>query len=154
MPIHLKTPGHNRHGPDGQGWNRLSITGGANTAGDQCALQPRDYPTLVESRDTRRARYGGYGSCGRAGDCDGCPIYTAPATELRRPGEDRVLVRIDPEGRPCVMVSPETGWEGRYYIKPWRWLASLEGWNVGRRADDEHSEAFWLIRADAAGDAS
>lgn len=146
MPVYLKAPTYDGRGPDGQGWNRISLAGGANATSDQCALLPRGYATLAESLDTRRARHGGYGACGRAGDCGCCPIYAAEPTELRRPGEDRVLVRVDAEGRACVMVSPDTGWDGRYYIKPWRWLRRLEGWGIGGRADDEHSEGFWLIR--------
>ena len=76
MPIHLPAPAHRNGGPDGQGWNRMSL---GTLAGDECALRPRDYSHLVESQDTRRARYGGYGPCIACGRClNACPLGLEP----------------------------------------------------------------------------
>ena len=144
MPIHLKAPAHVNGGPDGHGWNRLSI---GSLAGDECALRPRDYSHLIEATDTRRARYGGYGPCIADGRCDTCPIATAAPTTLQS-FDDRVLVRVGQDGRrPYLMDRPEDGWAS--LAKRWTWqeLARLEGWEVGPRYSDEHSAGFWLLRA-------
>jgi len=51
MPIFLPAPAHQPTGPDGQGWNRLTVAAPAPSA--QCALRPRTYAALAESQDTR-----------------------------------------------------------------------------------------------------
>jgi hypothetical protein len=143
MPIHLPAPAHRNGGPDGQGWNRMSL---GTLAGDECALRPRDYSHLVESQDTRRARYGGYGPCISDGKCDGCPILQAAPQRLSSL-DDRVLVRVHPvDGRPYLMSRPEDGWAS--LAKRWTWqdLARLDGWEIGRRHRDEHSDGFWIHR--------
>lgn len=144
MPIHLQAPAHRNGGPDGQGWNRISL---GSLAGDECALRPRDYSHLRESHaDTRRARYGGYGSCIADGRCDGCPIFQAAPLTLTAL-TDRVLVRIGPGGSPYLMNRPEDGWASVARRWAWQDLARLSGWTVGRRHRDEHSDGFWLERA-------
>jgi len=143
MPIHLRAPAYDPRGPDGHGWNRLSVT---LPIGDQCALQPRSYPALVESHDTRRARWGGFGPCIRDGDCQHCPVFQAPPVELRASG-DRILVRIHPhDQQPYLMNNPAAGWASFAYRWTWPKLARLTGWAVGDRHTDEHSQCFWLIR--------
>ena len=145
MPIFLPAPSHNPGGPDGQGWNRLSTN--AHMQGtDQCAKQPRDYPTLYESHDTRKARYGRFGSCDYRGKCDGCPIYNKPRRVLNS-FTDRVLFRIDEHGEPWAMNQPEHGWSSLGFV--WRWddLASLEGWDLSGEMCDKHSIGFWLKRS-------
>lgn len=144
MPIFLQAPGHKPNGPDGQGWNRFSL---GTLAGDECALQPLDYTHLRESRDTRRAGYGGYGSCVRGGDCENCPIFQAAPTHLDAFG-DRVLVRIHPhDTRLHLMNRPEDGWASMSQRWTWFELARLEGWEIGRPHRDEHGDGFWLIRS-------
>jgi len=143
MPIHLPVPAHRNGGPDGQGWNRVSL---GTLAGDECALRPRDYTHLRESQDTRRARYGGYGPCIGSGHCEQCPILQTPPRHLDSL-DDRVLVRIHPvDGRPYLMNRPEDGWAS--LAKRWTWqdLARLDGWEIGRQHSDEHSDGFWLNR--------
>lgn len=144
MPIYLPAPEHRPSGPDGQGWNRLTVAAPAPQA--QCALHPRTYAALVESQDTRRARWGGFGPCTRGGDCDSCPIMKAAPRRLTAFTPD-VLVRILPrEGGDelHVMNRPEEGWDSLSF--PWTWvqIARLKGWRVGRHHRDEHGEGFWL----------
>lgn len=144
MPIYLKAPGHKPTGPDGQGWNRFSL---GSLADDECALQPLDYTHLRESRDTRRAGYGGYGSCVRGGDCENCPIFHAKPKHLDA-FDDRVLVRIHPhDGHLHLMNRPEDGWASMSQRWTWFELARLEGWEIGRAHQDEHGDGFWLIRS-------
>lgn len=143
MPIHLRAPAHNPNGPDGQGWNRISL---GSLADDECALRPLDYSHLRESHaDTRRARYGGYGACIRDGKCETCPIFQAPPRTLTAL-TDRVLVRIGGDGSPYLMNRPEYGWASLALRCTWQDLARLNGWNVGRRHRDAHSDGFWLER--------
>lgn len=147
MPIYLPAPAHRNGGPDGQGWNRVSLASMGGLAGDQCALRPRDYSHLRESQDTRRARYGGYGPCVVGGSCQACPIFREAPRTLAALG-DRVLVRTHPgDGSLYLMSRPEDGWAS--LAKRWTWqdLARLDGWTVGRRHRDERGDGFWLERA-------
>lgn len=144
MPIHLPAPAHRPSGPDGQGWNRISL---GSLAGDQCALRPRNYSHLRESQDTRRAGYGGYGPCIAAGKCETCPIFQAAPRELQSL-DDRVLVRIHPhDGHLYLMNRPEDGWASLALRWTWQDVARLDGWEIGRRYSDEHGDGFWLQRA-------
>lgn len=147
MPIYLKAPAPANGGPDGRGWTRLSIGSMGALVGDECALRPRDYSHFVESQDTRRARYGGYGPCIAEGKCETCPINTAKPTTLRSL-DDRVLVRIHPDGRPYLMNRPEGGWASLAQRWTWQDLTRLEGWSFSPRHRDEHSDGFWLERVE------
>jgi hypothetical protein len=143
MPIYLQPPARSPRGPDGRGWNRLTIS---LPIGDQCALRPRSYPALVESQDTRRAAWGGFGPCIRDGDCRHCPVFQAPMAELRAFG-DRILVRIHPhDGWPYLMNHPERGWASLAYRWTWEQVARVAGWRIGDRHVDQHSDGFWLDR--------
>lgn len=145
MPIFLRAPAHNPAGPDGQGWNRLSIW---SPAGDECALRPHSYAALIESQDTRHARYGGFGACIRQGQCDGCPIRTRPVRELHA-FTDRVLARISPsDGHPWLMNHPDKGWASFGYRWTWEDVARVPGWTIGDRHVDQHGDGFWLVRAE------
>jgi hypothetical protein len=149
MPIYLPAPAHKAGGPDGQGWNRLSVM---SICGDECALRPRSYPALFESHDTRRASYGAFGPCVGKGECDGCVIRTAEPRTLRSFGP-RVLIRLLEKARgdgtvmvqPHEMNKPEDGWASFSHSWSWEELARLEGWRLGDRYRDEHGEGFWLI---------
>jgi hypothetical protein len=149
MPIYLPapTPTHRyNHGRD-RGWNRLRVEA-AFMSGDECALLPTSYPTLFESRNTQRARYGGFGPCTRKGACDTCPIYRFTIEGEKRTLRSftpRVLVRIHERHGPMVMNKPEDGWGSYGYYWTWAELAHLEGWDLGRSHNDEHSAGFWLI---------
>ncbi|MFJ1607011.1 hypothetical protein ACIOHS_27110 [Streptomyces sp. NPDC088253] len=141
MPIHLPPPAYQPGGPDGQGWNRLSIAS-CWTPSAQCALRPTDWPTLLESHDTRRARWGGFGPCVRRGECGACPVLKRRTGESFTLGDeviaDEVLVLVDEDGTPRVPT-------GKGYFEPatWEQLARVDGWTLGRR----HPQGFWLIRA-------
>ncbi|MEW2568356.1 hypothetical protein [Streptomyces sp. NPDC047070] len=142
MPVHLPAPRIQPGGPDRNGWNRLSVAS-CWTPSAQCALRPTDWPTLFESHDTRRARWGGFGACVKDGDCGACPIW-----EQRIQGDrftldpeviaDEVLVLVDEDGGVRVPT-------GKGYFRPVAWgdLARIEGWELGRR----HPQGFWLVRA-------
>lgn len=152
MPIYLPAPGYTPGGPDGQGWNRISL---GSLAGDECALQPHSWATLRESRDTRLARYGGFGLCTRRGACDSCEVLTRRPRTLNTP-HDVVLVRLQrrdgPGDQPYVMAAldPAAGWAGP--AEPWSWadLSRVPDWDLADRHWDEHGEAFWLVRYGAA----
>lgn len=149
MPIHLPAPEPVLGGPDGRGWTRLSIASMGGLSNDECALRPRDYTHLRESQDTRRARYGSYGPCISDGKCETCPIFQAPPLELQSL-DDRVLVRIHPhDGRVYLMNRPEDGWASLGLRWTWQDLRRLNGWEIGRRHQDEHSDGFWLERCDS-----
>jgi hypothetical protein len=148
VPIHLTPPAYQPTGPDGQGWNRLSLNAhGSKTP--QCALRPRSYATLVESQDTRRAQWGGFGPCSGDGFCrDECLVLAVRSERLRSFTSD-VLVRLLPRGEGVpdqahLMNHPEKGWDSSSQVWTWEELARLEGWRVGRPHRDEHGDGFWL----------
>jgi hypothetical protein len=147
MPIYLQAPATDHRGVDGKGWNRLSLSAHIGQGSARCALRPTSYESLVESQDTRRARWGGsYAPCVSGGDCGSCPIASAAPTTLQA-FDDRVLVRVDHMNRPHLMNQLEKGWDSSSMAWTWDELSRLEGWTVGRRHRDEHGEGFWLDRA-------
>ncbi|MCY0923514.1 MULTISPECIES: hypothetical protein [unclassified Streptomyces] len=157
MPVHLPEPEPVRPS-DGKGYNRLSLNGHIGAAGPQCALLPRSYATLFESQDTRRARWGGFGSCIRDGACTQCPVLTAPNRRALEVGGDRVLVRVETtysEGlfnatasSQLWMTSGPDAVDRLDGGRPWTWaeVSRLEGWELGRRYRDASMEGFWLHR--------
>jgi hypothetical protein len=142
-------PAPERRSPDGQGWNRLSLNGGAVSYG-QCALRPRCYASLWESLN-RPPHFGGYGPCVARGECGGCTVA----------GEDRrletftpdVLVRLRPSPPidEChLMNKPEQGWASSSRVWTWAELRALltrGGWRLGDRYRDEDGDGFWLHAA-------
>jgi hypothetical protein len=160
MPILLHAPEYRPGGPDGKGWNRLSLNAHMGQASDQCALQPRSYRLLYESWRTTVAQWGNFGRCTGAGDCGTCPIFEGLDEPKYLPADtDRVLVRLkEPEGdfgmlgrpapRPYVVDDPNAGWASPRYLWTWEGLARLRGWHLGRRHFDEHGEGFWLVKDD------
>jgi hypothetical protein len=155
MPIRLDPPTYRPGGPDGNGWNRLSLNAHMGAGLTQCALRPRSYPLLWECQDTRRSQWGGYRHCIRPEQsCDGCPVLTRQPRELQSV-TPVVLVRLkehqgnrgiagQSECTPWVMNRPDNGWGE--HGEPWSWedLARVPGWRVGRQYRDVHSEGFWL----------
>ncbi|MET9914775.1 hypothetical protein ABZZ74_50300 [Streptomyces sp. NPDC006476] len=159
MPIYLREPEPAPGGPDGKGWNRLSLNAHGGT-GPQCALRPRRWGALLESQDTRRARWGGFGRCINRGQCDGCPVLQAwrgqcTVVPLNAP---RALVRVEPLFAPDTLVTGPSGYrlwvttgpEDRDFRnrQPWTWedAARIRGWELGSAYHDEHGEGFWLER--------
>lgn len=162
MPIHLRAPSHQPGGPDGQGWNRLSLNAHISGDQDQCALRPRSFATLWESQSTTRARWGGYSPCASDGRCTDCPVFAALDDDPKwLPAHtDRVLVRLKesdndgggwlgaPAPVPYVVDDPDAGWASPRYRWTWTGLRRLRGWRVGRAHRDEHSDGFWLHKHD------
>ncbi|MGW4731796.1 hypothetical protein ACWEQC_21980 [Streptomyces shenzhenensis] len=161
MPIFLRAPEAPAGGPDGKGWSRLSLNSHGGFLA-QCALRPRRWGALLESQDTRRARWGGFGVCTNRGDCDGCALRKAineqPTTvDVNAP---RVLVRIEEihAGDDVLFNAGPDGWrlwvttgpDDRDYRnrRPWVWeeAARVHGWEFGRPYADEEGEGFWLER--------
>lgn len=157
MPIYLEPPRPDPKGPDGRGWNRLSLNShiGAPDRG-LCALLPKTWEGLWESRDTRRAKWNphAYERCrnGSKGACQGCPVLQnaeTPSRALRalEVAGPQVPVRIHPsDGTLWVMNRIDGGWAERGEKWIWQDIAALHGWRVGPRSTDEHSEWFWLVQ--------
>jgi len=154
MPIYLPAPAHDPRGPDGQGWNRLSVSSGPMYAA-QCALRPLTPSKLFESHNTPRAQWGGFGPCVRDGECRSCPIVTRRPWRLRA-FTPRVLVReLQQPGHLeyHVMNDPDRGWDSGSVQWSLDVFATLDGWTYDRPHTDEHSRGFWLraIRPPIAG---
>ncbi|GGX36281.1 hypothetical protein [Streptomyces noursei] len=162
MPIYLPEPDPTRPA-DGKGYNRLTLNAHMGVGGAQCALLPQSYPTLLESRDTRRARWGGFGWCIRErGECRDCRIFasTLDGPERQVPfNASRVLVRIETafldeaafNARPVTalwMTDRPTDADYRTHGQKWGWsdLQRLKGWELGRQHRDEIGEGFWVHR--------
>lgn len=143
MPIYLKPPAHKPTGPDGEGRNRLRIDILEPTP--RCALRPRQYSALREAFDTRLAQWGGhFDVCDGPGKCGACPRLER-RFELDAFG-DRVMVRIDSQGRPYAMDRPEEGWGSWSMFLSWADIGSIEGWRVGPQERDDVSGYFWMTR--------
>lgn len=160
--IHLRAPQYDPRGPDGRGWNRLSVNAHMGSPADQCALRPRTWAGMYGVRDSRRARWGNNGRCINAGNCGGCPILhlTQDDPKWLPAHTDTVLVRLKewdgdsrvtlPPPTPYVVDQPELGWASPRYRWEWDALARLRGWRLGRHHWDEHGEGFWLVKEDPA----
>ncbi|MGD3111479.1 hypothetical protein [Streptomyces sp. YGL11-2] len=162
MPIYLPEPEPTRPA-DGKDYNRLSLNARMGVGGAQCALLPHSYPTLLESRDTRRARWGGFGCCIRGqADCRDCHVLAAtldaPSQQVRF-NASTVLIRVETTFRDDASsnAQPTTAlWmtdrpadaDYRTYGQKWDWfnLQRLKGWELGRKHRDEIGEGFWMHR--------
>ncbi|WP_369228432.1 hypothetical protein AB5J52_48145 (plasmid) [Streptomyces sp. R39] len=167
MPTFLEQPTYPR-GPDGRGWNRLSLNAHFDQL-HQCGWQPRRFTTLFEAL-TNRQHWGGFGRCfaGRPGVCGSCPV------QLRRLAyEDGIEW---PTGVPLLLarVKPWPLTPGAFFADPAAGRSSLElstwrggppilkaGWtevlNTRNRTiswcwQDDQGEAFWLVRFHPAAD--
>lgn len=143
--IRLLPPEYDPRGPDGQGRNRLRIE--FHDLSVQCALRPTSYATLVESQDSRRARWGGYRSCSGRPSCQGCPALRGEE-QLDAFG-DRVCVRIEetPTGeQPWVMNRPDRGWGEQGTPVSWDVLAKITNFRPAGQFRDKHGAGFWLER--------
>lgn len=144
MPIYLTPPAHNPVGPDGEGRNRLRVDALEPMA--RCALRPRQYSALREARDTRLAQWGGHlDVCDGRGDCRACPRLER-RFELGAFG-DRVMIRVDSQGRPFAMNHPEKGWGSWSLFLSWSDIGVMEGWDIGPQERDDVSAFFWMTRA-------
>ncbi|MGW2612915.1 hypothetical protein ACWC4A_53015 [Streptomyces mirabilis] len=162
MPTFLEQPSYGPRGPDGQGWNRLSLNAHFD-ARHQCGWQPTHFATLFEAT-TGHQRWGDFDRCfvSHPGSCTTCPV------QVRRLAYQG---GIDwPAGMPLLLarVRPLPPTPGAFFADPASGRSSLElsawrggppvleaGWvevlnTRGRRMSwcwqDEQGEAFWLVR--------
>ncbi|MEU9778694.1 hypothetical protein [Streptomyces sp. NPDC047968] len=162
MPIHLPEPAADRPA-DGKGWNRLSLNAHMGNGGAQCALRPVTYPAFIDSYNTMRAAWGGYGHCIRQqpGQCTTCPVLTRheQETELIPVNAPRVLFRVEqshPDGAmfhtaPTTRLWPTRGPADRDYrtkADPWSWgrLRRVQGWMPGPTHTDPQGPGLWMVR--------
>lgn len=157
MSVFIPVPERDPRGPDGQGWNRLSLNAGPVSYG-QCALKPRSYPALWETLN-RPPHFGGYGPCTRRErDCRNCPVYNLPPTRLES-FTPRVLFRIRPVHREVkpghlmvappvdelhLMNHPEKGWASSSRVWTWNELVRLQGWELDGYHHDDDGDGFWM----------
>lgn len=166
MSIYLRPPAAYAHGPDGQGWNRLSLNAHIGEPFAQCALRPRRYTALHETkRGSRLARWGPYSPCRKqprwgqpgGGDCLTCPVLTTNPRPIET-SADRVLVRVrthvvgaglvtESVDTPYLVDDPDDGWASPSSEWTWEELARLQDWRIGRAHLDQHSTGFWLERS-------
>ncbi|MER5352558.1 hypothetical protein ABT093_19775 [Kitasatospora sp. NPDC002551] len=159
MPLYLPAPEPTR--PPG-GWNRLSLNAHIGSVDNQCALRPRSWAALHESRrNTQLSQWGPYGACVAARafpDCTACPVFAArnnPGRAVEVAG-DRVFVRVERRivGELFTAASVDRLWltsgpeVSRHDGEPWTWdqVSRLTDWEVGRRVLDGAGEDFWLHR--------
>lgn len=168
MPIYLEAPTYRPAGPDGKGWNRLSLNAHMGTPTARCAMRPRDYTSLHEIlRDSRLCQWDSrWAACdgAPAGDCTQCPRLTGPArmlavsravtTVMVRVYESAKVCDLTPGGIPAKLriCVREDGGDGDWHAASvWTWeeVARLgaAGWRVGRRFHDDRGPGFWLHRA-------
>ncbi len=110
----------------------------------QCRILPTSYETLYESL-TGRHRWGGFVECNTGGDCGACERAKRGRFELQS-FADRVLVRIDRDGKLWLMNHPDRGWGSFAIPTMWGELSRIVGWSLGPRFSDAESEGFWLLR--------
>jgi hypothetical protein len=161
MPIYLEAPRYNPGGPDGQGWNRLSLCAHIGSGMPQCALRPRSLAALATThRSTRLADWGHYGPCTqreRRGDCAGCPVFearpvlgfhecvTEVPVRLKEHTSGAGLVR-QTYTEPWLMNRVDDGWGEWGEPTTWAHLAQVTDFRPARPFRDEHGDGFWMIR--------
>lgn len=160
MSVYLAPPTYRPGGPDGKGWNRLSLNAHMGAGRPRCALRPRTYAALwVSMRNTAHCEWGGdYAPCTNEGQCGDCGTFNADRLNLDA-FSDQVLIRIREHGKSSdlipggvrsdlwLMNRPDTGWSSSARRCTWDELCRLEdGWRIGRAYRDEHSDGFWIHR--------
>ena len=144
MSVYLPAPQHKPTGVDGCGWNRIAIHGGMCM--DECALKPKTIASFFDALDTRKARYGTYGTCLANGDCDSCSTLTAE-NPWRWFG-DSMFVRVANDNIPWIMNRQIGGWEVYGVPTTWDYLLTLNGVEF-KRQRDEHSDGLMMIRVES-----
>ncbi|WP_327359763.1 hypothetical protein [Streptomyces sp. NBC_01304] len=161
MPLFLpETHPYSPKGPDGQGWNRLSLNAHFETR-NQCGLLPIRYATLFESR-TGRQRWGGYERCSEGGACGTCPVSNLALDH--RPLADwpaaspLLLGRVKPwplaSGMP---FSDPAGGRSDVHLETWQgedtgvkvdWQSLRNDFDarIGWVFRDNDDEVFWIVR--------
>ncbi|MFB6881264.1 hypothetical protein ACFCY8_10560 [Streptomyces noursei] len=162
--IFLPQPSHGPGGPDGQGWNRLSLNAHFDTR-HQCGLLPQNYAALSESM-TGRQHWGGFDRCPHLapGHCGDCHVHKLHLEQdgINWPQNTPLLlarVRPLPPTPGSMFVNVTAGlselevfsWLGEPtgIEADWRTIRNTAGLRLGRRFWDEDGEAFWLVRHDS-----
>lgn len=131
-------------GPDGKGWNRLSI----NPMGpiDRCSLKPLSRQAAL---DTARgmAQYGNpiaYGRCEGSRGCSTC----AHANRERDDWSGTWLIREDDKGHVWLLGNREKGWAARgYSYASWESLMNTTWLPKLKRLKDE--TGIYYVEADS-----
>ncbi|WP_331746894.1 hypothetical protein OG923_34400 (plasmid) [Streptomyces halstedii] len=176
MPIYLGNPHDNPRGPDGQGWNRLSLNAHFDTPA-HCGLRPTRFASLFEAR-TGRQRWGGYERCMGAKlasrpvpdaspdtprvRCGACPVYQNARERPPVPNwpDHSVLllgrVRDWPRTPGMWIADPAAGrssvhlhtWQGQHtgVAVDWPDLAIAAEIRMTWQFQDQDGEAFWIVR--------
>ncbi|MEO3976680.1 hypothetical protein [Streptomyces sp. CAU 1734] len=177
MPVYLDNPhDYGSRGPDGEGWNRLSINAHFD-APAHCGLRPVRFASLFEAR-TGRQRWGGFERCadpklalGPAPaaspdtprvQCGSCPVHQnahADPSLPRWPGRTPLVlgrVRDWPRTPGMWIADPAAGrssvhlhtWQGQDtgIVVGWPDLAVATGIRMTWQFHDQGGEAFWIVR--------
>lgn len=164
MPLRLDPPRYGPAGPDGKGWNRLSLNAHFDSP-HHCGLLPTSFATLFEAR-TGRQRWGGYERCVSSGPCTSCTVYrtsrAGPHLSGWPSGTPLLLGRVrdwprtpglefaDPAaGRSSVHLHTWQGAETGVRVE-WPVLAAAADLALTWQFRDEDGEAFWLVRLNPA----
>ncbi|MFE4829798.1 hypothetical protein [Streptomyces sp. NPDC056672] len=166
MPIFLQQPGYRPGGPDGQGWNRLSLNAHGGLW-DECGWMPTNHPTLFAAM-TGRQRWGSFEPCTERGACGECPVqrrHFAYEGGVDWPeGVPLLLARIRPwpqtpgglfggldGGHSDLELSAWNG--GPPLLKTgWTQVLNTRGQRISWWWSDQESEAFWIVRNHPAAD--
>ncbi|WP_053726658.1 hypothetical protein [Streptomyces sp. WM6378] len=176
MPVYLDNPNdYGSRGPDGQGWNRLSLNAHFDTPA-HCGLRPIRFASLFEAR-TGRQRWGGYercvggklpslpadgGSSAPLVRCAHCPVYQnahAHPPLPNWPGTAPLLlgrVRDWPRTPGRWIADPAAGrssvhlhtWQGEDTgaAADWPDLAVAADICMTWQFHDQDGDAFWIVR--------
>lgn len=170
MPIFLEQPSYGPAGPDGQGWNRLSLNAHFDTR-HQCGWQPTNFPTLFESM-TGRQGWGSYERCHKLapGGCKQCPVQRRVLEKeggLAWPEDTPLLlarVRPWPHTPGAMFADPAAG-RSDVELQAWplgqaaittTWLAvrNTSGLRLSWFWRDDDGEAFWIVRNNPSAEAA
>ncbi|MFH0246184.1 hypothetical protein ACGRHY_28050 [Streptomyces sp. HK10] len=161
MPVFLAQPSYGPGGPDGQGWNRLSLCAHFDER-HQCGLLPTTYATLYESM-TGRQGWGDFERCPKLapGHCPACPVQRGHLEHqgIAWPsGTPLLLVRVCPlpPTPEAMFADPMAGrsmlhlhsWQGDAVDveADWQTVRNTPGIRLGRAFWDRQGQAFWLVR--------
>ncbi|MFI8932602.1 hypothetical protein ACIG3E_33680 [Streptomyces sp. NPDC053474] len=160
--IFLPEPGYGPGGPDGRGWNRLSLNAHFDSR-PQCGLLPQNYAALFESMTGRQA-WGGFDRClstprGGCGDCRVQQLHLKHDGVVWPEGTPLLLARTRPlpAAADSTFATAAAGlsalelfsWLGERQdvAADWRTVRNTPGLQLGRRFQDRQGEAFWLVRS-------
>ncbi|MFD7618602.1 hypothetical protein [Streptomyces sp. NPDC059802] len=180
MPIYLDNPHeYSPRGPDGQGWNRLSLNAHFDTPA-HCGLRPIRFASLFEAR-TGRQHWGGFERCTGTKlasqhvpnaspntprvQCGACPVYQNARehpTLPNWPGQSVLLlgrVRDWPRTPGMWIADPAAGrssvhlhtWQGQDtgVAVDWPDLAVAADICMTWQFQDQDGDAFWIVRLNA-----